>query len=98
MDEDFQAKWIRPSAEMPPPGTRCIVSDGDVVVFAIYVTKDAGWMFSEIPFNDAKNFDVQAWMPAPKPAKKIIKPTTIVVEEKNYEEQPKAKENTTGSN
>lgn len=71
---DFQANWSRMSSP-PPSGTRCIVTDGDVIVLATYLKDHDGhtaWFFSGIPDNDAKAFDVQGWMPLPRPIQKIV--------------------------
>lgn len=68
---DIQSNWMRPSATLPNTGTRCIVTDGDVTVFATYVNADCGWLISELTFDDAKKFDIQGWMYPPKPIKKM---------------------------
>lgn len=71
MEFDIESNWIRPTDNLPPSGTRCIVTDGDVIIFATYVG-DCGWLFSEISSNCAKIFNVQGWMLPPKPIKKIV--------------------------
>jgi hypothetical protein len=72
-DEIFTASWIRPAAELPANGTKCLVTDGNVVVTATYILEQDNssiWILEGI--NDAKKFDVQAWMPLPKPVAKIV--------------------------
>ncbi len=68
---DIKSKWVRPNTELPSAGTRCIVTDGDVMIIATY-TGDTGWLFSEISFECAKSFVVQGWMALPKPIKKLV--------------------------
>jgi len=72
---DIQANWIRPSDHFPASSTRCIVTDGDVIIIATYISDTDGhniWIFSGLADNDAKTFNVQGWMPLPKPIKKLV--------------------------
>lgn len=83
MDFDFQANW---SDMTTPPlsAARYIVTDGDVIVIATYLTESDGnniWIFSGLTESDSKTFKVQSWMELPKPKHKKIVPTTTV----NYE-------------
>jgi hypothetical protein len=71
---DFQANWARMSSP-PPSGTRCIVTDGDVIFIATYIIDSDGrsiWIFSGLTESDSKNFKVQGWMILPTPIKKIV--------------------------
>lgn len=75
MDEyDIKANWVRPTTTLPASGTRCIVTDGDVIVIATYVAQDGQsvWIFSGLNENDSSKFAVQGWMTLPKPIKKIV--------------------------
>jgi len=82
MDFDFQANWS--DMTMPPSSaTRYIVTDGDVIVIATYLTESNGniWIFSGLTESDSKTFKVQSWMELPKPKPKKFVPTPTV----NYE-------------
>lgn len=84
-ESEFTAHWSRMTTP-PPSGTRCLVSDGDVVVIATYLTdnqtKEVMWMFNGLNEAERQVFDVQGWMPLPKPIQKIIPepPKEIVIE------------------
>jgi hypothetical protein len=69
----FTSGWIRPSVELPINATKCLVTDGDVIVIATYLSEPEKsiWVFQGID-SEAKSFDIQGWMPLPKPIKKII--------------------------
>jgi hypothetical protein len=73
MDEfDFQANWCSMSTP-PPSGTRCIVTDGEVIFIATYILENDGnnvWICSGLTEPNSKNFKVQGWMPLPKPIEK----------------------------
>lgn len=73
MEESFQAHWSRMSTP-PVSGQRYMVTDGDVIVLATYIEDNKGnmWIFSGLNESDSKTFDVQGWMPLPKPIKKIV--------------------------
>ena len=76
MEYDIQTNWIRPTTTLPPSGTRCIVTDGDVVVIATYISENNEnciWMLTGLTETDSKAFVVQGWMPLPKPIKKLVK-------------------------
>ena len=77
MDEfDIQYNWIRPTESFPPSGTRCIVTDGDLVLMATYISENNEshvWLLTGLAEADSKTFDVQGWMPLPKPIKKLVK-------------------------
>jgi hypothetical protein len=77
MDFDFQANWSEMTT-LPPSGTRCIVTDGDVIVIATYLYEESGniWIFSGLTESDSNKFRVQSWMELPKP-KKIVLPPVI---------------------
>lgn len=71
---DFQSNWLR-MVTPPVSGTRCLVTDGDVIVIATYLVEADNnhvWIFSGLTEEDSKTFSVQAWMTLPNPAKKII--------------------------
>jgi len=75
MEFDIQSNWIRPTTSLPSTGTRCIVTDGDVIVIATYISENSEnciWMFSGLNETDTKTFTVQGWMPLPKPIKKLV--------------------------
>ncbi len=76
MEYDIQTNWIRPTTTLPPSGTRCIVTDGDVVVIATYISENDEnciWMLTGLTETDSKAFVVQGWMPLPKSIKKLVK-------------------------
>jgi len=75
-ESEYMAVWSR--MDTPPvPGTRCLVTDGEVVVIATYLTdnqtKEVVWVFSEINESNHSSFDVYAWMPLPRPLPKLVK-------------------------
>jgi len=75
MEFDIQSNWIRPTTTLPPTGTRCIVTDGDVVVIATYISENSEnciWMLTGLNESDSKAFVVQGWMPLPRQIKKIV--------------------------
>jgi hypothetical protein len=85
---DIQTNWTRPSDHFPTSGTRCIVTDGDVIIIATYISDTAGhniWIFSGLADNDSKTFDVQGWMPLPKQIKKVVTYETPVAEAKRVD-------------
>lgn len=74
-EKEFTAVWSRMDTP-PQSGTRCLVTDGDVVVIATYISDSDRtlWLFcGNIADKDAHTFDVQGWMPLPKPIPKLIK-------------------------
>jgi hypothetical protein len=74
-DFDIQTNWIRPSDHFPTSNTRCIVTDGDVILIATYISDTGGhniWIFSGLNDNDSNTFQVQGWMPLPKAIKKLV--------------------------
>lgn len=76
MEFDIQSNWIRPTDSWPSSGTRCIVTDGDVVFIATYISENNEshvWILTGLAESDSKNFDVQGWMPLPKQIKKLVK-------------------------
>lgn len=84
MEELFQASWSR-MATPPISGQRYMVTDGDVIVLATYIENEKGsiWLFSGLNDPDSKNFDVQGWMPLPKPIKKIVTHEVAPTEDKS---------------
>jgi len=76
-ESEFTAVWSRMDTP-PPSGTRCLVTDGDVVVIATYISDSSDkrtlWLFcGNIADKDAHTFEVQGWMPLPKPIPKLVK-------------------------
>lgn len=67
---EFTSKWIRDNN--PPTATRCLVTDGELVLIATYVTDNthSHWVFSGL--DDSQKFDVIGWMELPKPIKRAI--------------------------
>ena len=67
---EFIGHWS--DMETPPANaTRCLVTDGDIIVIATYVSdngKNAAWMFQGL--NEGANFRVIGWMPLPRPMEK----------------------------
>lgn len=81
---DIQTNWTRPAESMPPSGTRCIVTDGDVIVIGTHIKETDGnsiWILSGITESDSKSFRVQGWMPLPRQIKKIVKTNETPVEQ-----------------
>ena len=71
-DGIFQSTWHR-TTEPPHTGTRCIVTDGDVVVIATYISESVSssiWLLSGIDESQVQKFKVQDWMPLPTPIKR----------------------------
>lgn len=69
---EFQSSWIL-SSDPPISGTRCIVTDGELVMFATYVCDHENlgtWVLTGV--EATLPFSVIAWMPSPKPFKKSI--------------------------
>jgi hypothetical protein len=75
-DTDFTAVWTRMDSP-PPSGTRCLITDGDVVVIATYLTdnetKKVMWICNELCGGQQKMSNVQGWMPLPRPIPKLVK-------------------------
>lgn len=71
---DIQANWVRPSVSLPQSGTRCIVTDGDVIYAATYVCDDSSsiWLITGLTEEVSKQFNVQGWIELPKPIKKVV--------------------------
>ena len=74
MEEEykFESGWIF-SSHLPASGTRCIVTDGELVVFATYAChhgESGTWVIPEI--HSSESFRVIGWMPSPKPMKKAV--------------------------
>jgi len=62
----------------PPSGTRCLVTDGDVVVIATYISDSQDsrklWLFcGSVTEKEVGSFEVQGWMPLPRPIPKLVK-------------------------
>ena len=76
--EEFTAHWSHMDTSPPSSGTRCLVSDGDVVVIATYLTdnetKEVMWIFNGLNEGERHAFDVQGWMPLPPPIRRVVEP------------------------
>jgi len=74
----MENNWIRLCDRLPSSGERCLITDGDVVVIATHIPQGDDkyvWIISELEITKSetdKTFDVQGWMPLPKPIKKIV--------------------------
>ena len=68
---EFTAIW-NPSTELPASGTRCLVTDGDVVTFGTYAadTNSGHWIIPEV--DAGHPFTVIGWMESPKPMQKRV--------------------------
>ena len=68
---DIQSNWIRLTDGLPKSGERCIVTDGEVIVIATFVSDDNNnhWIVSGITENDVKSFIIQGWMRLPRQIK-----------------------------
>jgi hypothetical protein len=68
MEFDFQENWIDISSGYPQSGTRCLVTDGEIVIFAKYIkdNEHSTWIFEGLN-NNPKDFNVIGWMISPKP-------------------------------
>lgn len=67
-DYKFESYWVT-IIELPPSGTRCLVTDGEHITIATFVSSGeppAVWLFSEV----VGQFDIISWMPLPKTFKK----------------------------
>ncbi len=74
-EKEFTAVWSRMDTP-PPSGARYLVTDGDVVIIGTYLSDVDGrnlWLFSGITEKDTGTFDVQGWMPLPRPIPKLVK-------------------------
>ena len=74
---EFKSTWIRMEERLPSSGTRCMVTDGTSVVIATIILDSSGqtmWMFSGLGSSESteSTFDIQAWMPLPRPPQRII--------------------------
>lgn len=69
---EFIGHWTNASLETPPNATRCLVTDGELIVIATYITDDTHsvWLFQGLAEKD--KFDVSGWMDLPRPMKKPI--------------------------
>ena len=69
----FTAQWSYMDTP-PPSGTRCMVSDGDIIVIATYLTdnetKEIMWICNELCGGQHKMSNVRGWMPLPPPIPK----------------------------
>jgi len=73
MDEYIFTQSWKPISTPPYNATRCLVTDGDIVIIATYVQNNdsAMWMFQGL--SAGTPFDIIGWMELPKPIKKPAK-------------------------
>jgi len=76
--------WILIRDAFPSSGVRCLVTDGNVIVFATYLLNagEPTWLFSGLTDPNDKTFEVQAWTHLPKLPKTIISYEVILDEDK----------------
>lgn len=77
---EFQAVWQPFPITGPPNATRCLVTDGDLVITATYLVDSSlqhVWIFSDVDHKE--NFKIIGWMPLPRP---MPKPVEDIVNEK----------------
>ena len=77
---EFNGHWT--NMDTPPSsGTRCLVTDGDLVIIATYLSQDNSsvWMFQGLSSVKDK-FDVIGWMPLPRPMEKPPQVISALVE------------------
>jgi len=69
---EFIGHWTNASLETPPNATRCLVTDGELIVIATYIADETHslWMFQGL--GDTVEFNVIGWMELPRPMKKPI--------------------------
>jgi hypothetical protein len=68
---EFKSHWSNMETS-PANATRCLVTDGDVVITATYLQQDGKtsvWVFQGLE-TDKEKFNVVGWMPMPRPMKK----------------------------
>lgn len=74
---EFVGHWS--DMDTPPTNaTRCLVTDGDLVVIATYLSdkETSAWMFQGLTDGGA-SFKVIGWMPMPRPMEKpIVEPVS----------------------
>lgn len=73
-DYEFSGVWQPYPQTGPSNATRCLVTDGDIVVIATYLTDNketSAWMFQGLNDNGA-SFKVIGWMPLPRPMPKPV--------------------------
>lgn len=74
---EFIGRWSD-MATPPANATRCLVTDGDLVVIATYIsdTENSTWMLQGLTDGGA-SFKVIGWMPIPRPMEKpIVEPVS----------------------
>ena len=66
---EFVGHWTNKDT-LPTNATRCLVTDGDLVIIATYLTDGtkSTWMFHGLDEKD--KFNVIGWMELPRPMKK----------------------------
>jgi len=77
---EFNEVWKPYPLTGPLNATRCLVTDGDLILIATYITDEdkITWVFQGL--NNSDKFNVIAWMPLPKPPKKLPDPISAIVE------------------
>jgi hypothetical protein len=83
--EEYEFKSYWSSMETPPGNaTRCLVTDGELVVIATYINdceKNSAWIFQGLT-DGGTTFQVIAWMNLPRPIQKPVLVEEVVVNEK----------------
>lgn len=75
----MENSWILIESGFPPSGTRCLVTDGYIVIIATYLMEEGGnvWIFSGLDESSGcKIFKVKAWTNLPKIPEITEQPTT----------------------
>lgn len=70
-DYEFSGTWQPYPQTGPTNATRCLVTDGDIVVIATYLNEGPAWVFQGLTDNGA-SFKVIGWMPLPRPMPKPV--------------------------
>jgi hypothetical protein len=67
---EFRSHWSSMET-LPTNATRCLVTDGDLVITATYLVDSFlqhVWIFSDVDHKE--NFNIIGWMPLPRPMPK----------------------------
>ena len=77
---EFTGRWS--DMKTPPPNaTRCLVTDGDLVLIATYLNDDdkSVWMYQGLTAGET--FNVIGWMELPRPMEKLVTNEPITINE-----------------
>lgn len=70
---EFIGHWQDADKVLPLNATRCLVTDGELIIIATYIAdspESSHWMFQGL--TDGKEFNVIGWMDLPRPMKKPV--------------------------